>query len=110
MTLIYKSLTLLFGVLGGLIASALFKQLWKVIADEDDAPDADDEDYTWREVLVAAMLQGAIFGLVKAAVQRAGASGVRKATGRWPGDSRHKKDSGHEAAGRRRPAQGAGRW
>jgi hypothetical protein len=36
------------------------------------------------------MLQGVIFGLVKAAVQRARASGVRKTTGRWPGDERLK--------------------
>jgi hypothetical protein len=29
-------------------------------------------------------LQGAIFALVKAGVERAGATGVRKATGEWP--------------------------
>ncbi|GAA2409460.1 DUF4235 domain-containing protein [Nonomuraea africana] len=90
MALFYKPLSLLFSVLGGLIAGALFKQVWKVVAGEDDAPDADDQDYTWRQVLVAAMVQGAIFGLVKAAVQRAAAHGVRKTTGRWPGDDRRK--------------------
>ncbi|SNR82863.1 Protein of unknown function [Actinomadura mexicana] len=35
---------------------------------------------------MAAAIQGAVFGLVKAATQRAGAHGVRKATGHWPGD------------------------
>ncbi|WP_113704716.1 DUF4235 domain-containing protein [Nonomuraea lactucae] len=88
MALLYKPLSLLFSVLGGLIAGALFKQIWKLAAGQDDAPDADDENYSWRQVLAAAMLQGAIFGLVKAAVQRAGAHGVRKTTGRWPGDDR----------------------
>ncbi|HUR06863.1 MAG TPA: DUF4235 domain-containing protein [Nonomuraea sp.] len=88
MTLLYKPLSLLFGVLGGLIAGKLFQQAWKIIAREDETPDADDPDYTWRQVLVSAMLQGAVFGLVKAAVQRAGAHGVRKATGRWPADDR----------------------
>ena len=88
MTLLYKPLPLLFGMLGGLIAGMLFKQVWKIIAREDEPPDADDPDYTWQEVLVSAMLQGAVFGLVKAAVQRAGAHGVRKVTGRWPADDR----------------------
>jgi hypothetical protein len=36
------------------------------------------------ETLTAAALQGAILAVVKAAVDRAGAVGVRKATGQWP--------------------------
>ena len=86
MTVIYKLLSLAFSVLGGLLAGAVFKQVWKLAAREDDAPDADDRDRTWREVLIAASVQGAIFGLVKAAVQRSGAQAVRRTTGRWPGD------------------------
>jgi predicted metal-dependent enzyme (double-stranded beta helix superfamily) len=86
MKLIYKMLSLAFSVLGGLLAGAVFKQVWKIAAREDDAPDADDRDRTWREVLIAAAVQGAIFGLVKAAVQRSGAQAVRKTTGHWPGD------------------------
>jgi hypothetical protein len=45
---------------------------------------ATDEDRSWGEILVAAALQGAVFALVKAAVDRAGASGVRKVTDEWP--------------------------
>ncbi|WP_223167474.1 DUF4235 domain-containing protein [Nonomuraea sp. SYSU D8015] len=85
-----KPPSLLFSVLGGLIAGALFKQVWKLAAGQEEAPDAGDQNYSWRQVLLAAMLQGAVFGLVKAAVQRAGASGVRKRTGRRPGDDRRK--------------------
>ena len=38
----------------------------------------------WGEILAAAALQGATFAVVKAAVDRGGATGVRKATGQWP--------------------------
>ncbi len=38
----------------------------------------------WGEVLTAAALQGAIFAVVKAAVDRGGAAGVRRLTGEWP--------------------------
>ena len=54
------------------------------VASDDDAPNATDEDRGWGEVLTAAALQGAIFAAVKAAVDRAGATGMRRVTGRWP--------------------------
>jgi hypothetical protein len=37
-------------------------------------------------VLVAAALQGAIFALVRAVVDRAAAQGTAKITGVWPGE------------------------
>lgn len=86
MKLLYKPLGILFGVLGGLIGGAIFKQVWKRVAGEDDAPDALQSEYGWRQVLVAAALQGAVFGLAKAATDRAGAKAFERATGAWPGD------------------------
>lgn len=49
-----------------------------------DAPDATDEHRSWGEVLLAATLQGAVFGGVKAAIDRAGASATRRMTETWP--------------------------
>jgi Protein of unknown function (DUF4235) len=83
--LLYKPLSLAFGVAGGILAGIVFKQVWKVVAGEEDAPEATSEEYSWAEVLTAAALQGAIFAVVKAAVDRGGAAGVRKLTGEWPG-------------------------
>ena len=54
--------------------------------DQDDAPNATDEERGWTEILVAAALQGAIFAIVKAAVDRGGAVGIRQLTGKWPTD------------------------
>jgi Protein of unknown function (DUF4235) len=84
--LLYKPLGILFGVLGGILASTIFKQVWKRVSGEEDAPKATESEYGWREILPAAALQGAIFGLVKTAVDRGGAQGFRKLTGIWPGD------------------------
>jgi hypothetical protein len=58
------------GIAGGLIAGTIFKQVWKLIAREDDAPDVGDLDRGWAEVIIAATLQGAIAGAVKAALNR----------------------------------------
>jgi hypothetical protein len=84
--LLYRPLGIAFSVLGGLLAGAVFKQIWKRIADEDESPKALESEYGWREILPAAALQGTIFGLVKAVVDRGGARGFERLTGVWPGD------------------------
>ncbi|MDX3457978.1 DUF4235 domain-containing protein [Streptomyces sp. ME02-8801-2C] len=81
----YKPVGMAVGALGGVLSGAIFKQAWKRIAHEEDAPDATDEFRSWREVLTAALVQGAIFAVVKAAVDRGGATAVRRVTGTWPG-------------------------
>ncbi len=88
MKVLYKPFGLLFGVLGGVLASMLFRKVWEAIADEPDAPDSTDRDRGWGEVVLAATVQGALFGGVKALVDRAGATGYAKATGTWPGDEK----------------------
>ena len=74
----YKPIGLVFSILGGLLANIVFGQVWKRISDAPTPPNATDEDYTTREVLLAAVLQGALFGLVKSAVDRAGMRAVRR--------------------------------
>ncbi|WP_030299603.1 DUF4235 domain-containing protein [Streptomyces katrae] len=80
----YKPVGLALGAGAGLLAGAIFKKVWKLAGHEDDAPNATDEDRQWREILIAAAIQGAIFALVKAAVQRSGAVAVRRVSGTWP--------------------------
>jgi hypothetical protein len=80
----YKPVGLLLGAAAGALAGFAFKEAWKAVSGDDDAPNATDEDRGWGEVLAAAALQGLIFAVVKAAVDRGGATGVRKLTGQWP--------------------------
>ena len=90
--LMYKPFSITAGVLGGVLAGVIFKQVWKLVAHEEDAPQSDDVQRGWGEVLVAATVQGAIFALVKAAVDRGAAEATLRLTGIWPG-----KDSAAEA-------------
>ncbi len=82
---VYRPVGLLAGAIAGVAAGAVFKQVWKLAAGEQEAPKALDQEHTWAEILAAAAIQGAIFALVKAAVDRATAKGVQKMTGTWPG-------------------------
>lgn len=85
MKLLYKPWGMLAGVLGGALAGALFKRMWKLVTGEEEAPTATDRSRGWAEIVVAAALEGAVYGAVKAFVDRGGATGFAKATGTWPG-------------------------
>ena len=84
--LAYRPVGIVASIAAGAIASAVFKQIWKRVADKDDAPDAMQSEYPLAQVLLAATLQGAIFALVKALIDRGGAKGFQRLTGSWPGD------------------------
>ncbi len=88
---LYKPLSLLASVLGGILAGAIFKLIWKLAAREDDAPKATDARRGWGEILSAAALQGAVYGVVKAAIDRGAAEGTLRLTGFWPGENGEQK-------------------
>ncbi|HLH58522.1 MAG TPA: DUF4235 domain-containing protein [Streptosporangiaceae bacterium] len=92
MKILYKPFGVLVSVLGGVVAGAIFKRVWKLAAHEEEAPDATDARRGWPEVLIAAALQGAIFALVKAAADRGAATATRKLTGFWPGKGADEAD------------------
>jgi hypothetical protein len=84
--LAYRPIGLIGGIAAGAVSGAIFKQVWKRVSGEDDAPDALQSEYPMWEIVLSAALQGAIFAAVKASIDRAGARGFTKLTGSWPGD------------------------
>jgi hypothetical protein len=81
----YKALGLLVGLLGGMLASAIVRKVWQFTPGHDEAPEAIDTRRSWAEILTAAALQGAIFAVIRAAVERATAAGAEKLAGEEPG-------------------------
>lgn len=91
MKLLYNPFGLIVSVLAGVLARALFKRGWRAVTHDRKAPSAKDRDRTWREVIAAAVIRGAVFGGVKALVDRAGATGFAQLTGVWPGKTKTKQ-------------------
>lgn len=89
MKLLYKPLGIALGILAGFLGRKAFERVWSVI-DDGAPPSARVEDAGWGKVLTAAALQAAIFAVVRAAVDRAGATWFRDITGAWPGP-RHRE-------------------
>jgi len=83
--LLYKAVGLLAGLLGGMLASAIVRKVWELTPGHDEAPEAIDTRRSWGEILTAAALEGAIFAVIRAAVERATAESAEKLTGEEPG-------------------------
>jgi hypothetical protein len=84
MKLIYKPFGIVIGLLAGLVSKKLFNQLWGVF-DEEEPPKPTTRDTSWAKVLSAAAVQGVVFKLFRALVDRATAKGFANLTGAWPG-------------------------
>ncbi len=91
MKLLYKPFGLVVGIIAGILAKQVFNQVWGKI-DELEPPNATTQETSWGKVLGAAAVQGATFGVTKAAVNRSGAKGFHWLTGIWPGDKRPEKE------------------
>lgn len=78
---LYKPLSIATSVAGGLLAGKVFTEIWQRVSPSDqEPPEPKDLTRSSREALIAAAMQGLIFGLVRAAVDRAGAKGYRALT------------------------------
>jgi Protein of unknown function (DUF4235) len=82
---LYKPFAIIAGVVAGKAAGAIFKRLWTFVAKETESPLALEQGRGWLEVVLAATLKGAVFGGVRAFVDRAFATGYFRRTGVWPG-------------------------
>ena len=82
---VYLPLQIATSVAGGLLAGKVFTEVWQRVSPSDqEPPDPKDLNRPAREAITAAALQGLVFGLVRAAVDRAGAHGYRAVTHQSP--------------------------
>lgn len=84
---LYRGAGLVSGMVGGLIASQGYKHLFKRLAhnDLDEAPQPLSTEYPIKEIVISTAIQGAIYALVKMAIDRGGARLFERVTGEWPG-------------------------
>ena len=96
--MMYKAMGLLVGILGGMLASKIVSKVWELTPGHDEAPEAIDTRRSWAEILTAAALQGAIFAVIRAAVERATAASAEKLAGDQPGTEvkRQQEEAGEE--------------
>lgn len=59
------------GMAAGAAGGAAFRKLWRRVDAGREVPKAQDAERSWRAVLLAAALQGAVFAVIHAIVDRA---------------------------------------
>ncbi len=86
--ILYRPMGLAGSIVGGVVAGRLVKVMWKKArpGDHDDTPKALESEFRLREIVAAAALQGMVFAVVKAMIDRGGARVFQRVTGEWPGD------------------------
>jgi hypothetical protein len=91
MKILYKPFGIIAALIGGRIATAIFKAVWARI-DEEEPPKPTTEDASFPKVVGAAVLEAATMAGVGAVVERGGARAFHHLTGIWPGDKEADKD------------------
>lgn len=78
--LLYKPVGMVFGLAASLAASLMVKQVWRLTTGNKKTPDPKDPENSWQAVLAGAALEGLVYAVVKAAVERGNAAGVKHLT------------------------------
>ena len=84
---LFVPISLLGGILAGLVGKKAFERLWGVV-DDQEAPDPKHREVSWRKLVPALLLEGAIFRAVRGVFDHATRSAFSRLTGTWPGEER----------------------
>lgn len=84
-----KFLFIPFSVLGGMLAGVIGKKTFELIwgaFDDEDAPEPKHREISLVKLIVALLVQGAIFRAVRGLVDHGSRHAFQKLTGSWPGE------------------------
>ena len=77
----YKPLSIVSSVAGGLLAGKIFTEIWQRVSPTDqEPPKPRDLSRSTREAFIAAAIQGLIVGVIRAGLARAQAKGLQALT------------------------------
>jgi hypothetical protein len=90
MKVAFLPVSILGGILAGLIARKAFDLVWGKF-DEEEAPQPDHREVSLAKLAIALLIEGAIFRLVKGFFDHASRRGFERMTGEWPGEEHPEK-------------------
>jgi Protein of unknown function (DUF4235) len=85
MKLIYAPVSVISGLIAGVLSKKLFERAWALI-DDAAPPQPKQRRASWPKLIGALFLEGAVFRVVKGAIDHAARRGFAGLTGRWPGE------------------------
>lgn len=85
MRLLFLPISILSGLIAGTLAKRLFDVLWGLV-DDEEPPEPEHRDVPWLKLILALAIEGAIFRVVRGAIERGSRQGFAALTGSWPGE------------------------
>lgn len=85
MKVIFTPISIVLGLIAGILGKKVFEQVWGLI-DDEEPPQPEHREFSWPKLIGALALEGAIFRLAKGLVDHGSRSSFAKVTGRWPGE------------------------
>jgi Protein of unknown function (DUF4235) len=85
MKLVFVPVSVLGGLLAGLIGKKIFDQAWGLI-DDREPPEPKHREVEYGKLAGALLLQGAIFRFVRGFLDHGARRGYFRLTGYWPGE------------------------
>jgi Protein of unknown function (DUF4235) len=87
MKIAFLPVSILGGILAGLIGRKAFDLIWAKV-DDQEAPQPEHREVGLAKLAIALVIEGAIFRLVKGLFDHGARRGFERMTGEWPGEER----------------------
>ena len=84
MKVVFTPVSIVGGILAGVIAGRIFELIWGLI-DDEEAPDPKHREIAYLKLVVALLIEGAIIRLVRGFVDHGSRHAFARLTGAWPG-------------------------
>ena len=91
MKFVFTPVSLILGLIAGLVGKKIFEQLWGLV-DEEEPPRPEHREFAWPKLIAALVVEGAIFRLIKGLTDHGARRAFAKGTGSWPGEERPEKE------------------
>jgi hypothetical protein len=82
---LFAPIGILAGLAAGFAAQKGFERIWAIV-DDEQAPAVENREVSYPKLVLALLLEGAIFRLVKGMVDRGARVSFASLTGSWPGE------------------------
>jgi hypothetical protein len=85
MKLLFLPFSIITALIAGKLAEKIFDGVWRLV-DEEEAPEAEHKEISIVKLVLALVIEGAIFRVVRGLVDHSARRGFYNLTGSWPGD------------------------
>jgi hypothetical protein len=88
---VFTPISIALALLAGIVGQKIFEKIWSLV-DDEEPPSPEHRQFSWPKMVIALLVEGAIFRLVKGLTDHGARRTFAKATGTWPGEEAPERD------------------